>query len=179
MRISLRAVLIALVALVASGGLVTSGVLGTVSKSVDSDQSKTAGFCNSNGVSIVIDFGSESQNQTVVSCAKDFAGDGWQLFAATGQSVEGTSEYPVGFVCRINGYPKQKDQPCTSTPTGAQGSWAYYYATTQLGGNWLFSATGASMRKPKCGEVDAWVFINPGEKSHEPETKPVTYRCQQ
>lgn len=178
MRISLRAVLIALVGLVAIGALVTSGALGTVSKSADSGGNSTAGFCNSSGVSLVIDFGTESQSSTKVTCAEDFSGNGWELFAAAGQSVEGTSEYPVGFVCRINGYPNQKNQPCTSTPTGAQGSWAYYYATAQLGGNWLFSATGASMRKPKCGEADAWVFINPGEDSHEPEIKPVTFKCQ-
>lgn len=179
MRISLRAVLIALVGLVAIGGLVTSGVLGTVPKPAVTMPSKTSGFCSSEGVSLVIDYGTKDSADPIISCAVSFASNGWDLFGATSQAVSGTTEYPVGFVCRINGYPSAEQQPCTSTPTGEQGSWAYYYATSQLGNHWLFSATGASTRKPKCGDVDAWVFINPSEKLHEPSVTPMTFKCKQ
>lgn len=179
MRISLRTVLIALVGLVAIGGLISTGALSTVSKSPVTDSAKSSGFCSSDGVSLVIDYGNKANISPVVSCGFSFEGTGWELFAATEQEVEGTAEYPVGFVCRINGFPESKEQPCTSTPTSAEGSWAYYYATAELGDNWLFSAAGASMRKPLCGDVDAWVFVNPGEKSHEPSVTPQTKKCQQ
>ena len=179
MRISLRTVLFALVGLVAIGALISTGALNTVSKSPVTAPAKSAGFCSSDGVSLVIDYGKQANADPVISCGFSFEGTGWALFAATEQKVEGTTEYPVGFVCRINGFPDAKDQPCTSTPTGAQGSWAYYYATAQLGNHWMFSAAGASMRKPKCGDVDAWVFLNPGEKTHEPSLAPLTHTCQQ
>lgn len=178
MRLPLRVVLISLIGMVAIGGLVTSGVLGTVSESPVTHPAKTSGFCSSAGVSLVIDYGTKADRPTTASCGFSFAGSGWDLFAATEQTVEGTSEYPTGFVCRINGFPKVADQPCTSTPTSAQGSWAYFYATSQLGDHWMFSAAGAGMRKPACGDVDAWVFINPGEKSHEPDITPMTFKCQ-
>ena len=176
MRISLRAVLFALVGLVAIVGLITSGALSTVSKSPVTAPAKTSGFCNSEGVSLVIDYGTKTKRQPQISCGFSFSGTGWELFAATEQIVEGTSEYPAGFVCKINDFPE--DQTCSSTPTSAEGSWAYYYATAQLGDHWLFSAAGASMRKPNCGDADAWVFVNPGEKSHEPIVSPHTCKCQ-
>ena len=178
MRFSLRGVLVALVGLVAIGGLVSTGALSTVSEGKVSAPKQSSGFCSSDGVSLVIDYGKKSDKQSVIACGESFSGTGWQLFAATEQKVVGTTEYPVGFVCRINGFPDAKDQPCTSTPTGAQGSWAYYYATVQLGNHWMFSAAGASMRKPKCGDVDAWVFLNPGEQTHEPAVTPMTRSCQ-
>lgn len=179
MRISLRTVLIALVGLVAIGGLISTGALSTVSKSPVTYPAKSSGFCSSDGVSLVIDYGKQSNTDPVISCGFSFTGTGWQLFAATEQKVEGTAEYPIGFVCRINGFPNAKEQPCTSTPTGAQGSWAYYYASAELGNHWLFSAAGASMRKPKCGDVEGWVFLNPGEKTHQPSVEPSTHLCQQ
>lgn len=177
MRLSLRAVLLALVGLVAIGGLVTSGALSTVSKSQTDTIASTEGFCSSEGVGLVIDYGTKSDRPATIACSLSFIGSGWELFSATNQGVEGTSEYPSGFVCRINDFPSAAEQPCTSTPTSAQGSWAYYYATSQLGDHWMFSAAGAAMRKPSCGDVDAWVFINPGEKSHEPSTPPQTFKC--
>lgn len=178
MRLSLRAVLFALVGLVAIGGLVTSGALSTVSKSPSAKGPTTTGFCISDGVSLVIDYGTKSDRPPIAACGLSFEGSGWELFSATKQEVQGTVEYPSGFVCRINDFPSIPDQPCTSTPSSAQGSWAYYYATSQLGDHWMFSAAGAAMRKPGCGDVDAWVFINPGEKSHEPSTPPQTFKCE-
>jgi hypothetical protein len=179
MRISLRGVLIALVGLVAIGGLISTGALSTASKSPVTAPAKSSGFCSSEGVSLVIDYGSKSNKKPAISCGFSFAGSGWELFSATEQLVEGTTEYPVGFVCRINLFPSAADQPCTSTPTGAQGSWAYYYASSELGDHWLFSAAGAGMRKPKCGDVDGWVFLNPGEKTHQPSVEPMTHTCLQ
>ncbi|MFM6978202.1 MAG: hypothetical protein ACKOWR_05785 [Micrococcales bacterium] len=178
MRLSLRAVLIALIGLVAIGGLVTSGVIGTAPERESNQSTVATGFCQSEGVSLLIDYGTQVDRQPTIACSNNFAGTGWELFGATKQSVEGTLEYPTGFVCRINDFPTKTDQPCTTTPTSAEGSWAYYYATSQLGDHWMFSAAGAGMRKPDCGDVDAWVFINSGEKSHEPSIAPDTFKCQ-
>lgn len=177
MRISLRGVLIALVVLVAIGGLISTGALSTSPKSSAVKTATQSGFCKSDGVSLVVDYGNGSDKDPDIFCGSEFEGSGWDLFAATGQTVIGTSEYPIGFVCRINDFPSSADQPCTSTPTTAQGTWAYYYATSELGNNWMFSAAGASMRNPKCGDVDAWVFIGPGEENREPSLAPVTLKC--
>ena len=175
MRISLRAVLIGLIALVAIGGLISTGVVSTAPNTSIVQPSKTLGFCSSDGVSLVIDNGTTADPH----CAFGFKGTGWELFAATSQKVSGTTEYPVGFVCRINDVPTIEVQPCTATPTSAQGSWAYYFATPETGNQWMFSGAGASMRKPECGSVDGWVFIGPGEKAHEPSIAPITHKCSQ
>ena len=175
MRFSRRTVLIALVALVAIGGLVSTGALSTVSGGDDKAGINSPGFCKTDGVSLLLDYGTGGQQD--IFCAESFQGTGWELFTATSQVVEGTTEYPVGFVCRINDFPSAEEQSCSSTPSGAEGSWAYYYATAQLGDTWMFSASGASGRKPACGDMDAWVFIGPGEKNHEPVQKPNTFKC--
>lgn len=178
MRISLRTVLIGLVALVALGGLFSSGIISTVpsEKTTEVRGNWLAGqdFCQENGVTLLIEPGA---SEPVLSCAKDYVGTGWDLFAAAGQSVSGTSEYPVGFVCRINNYPAPEDQPCTSTPDSKAGSWAYYFASNRTGNHWMFSGVGASMRKPACGDVDAWVFIKAGQSAHPPLTEPQTFKC--
>ncbi len=179
MRISLRAVLIALIGLVAIGALVTSGALSTVSEPKEATTPAQSGeFCSSEGVSLLIEYGLGSDSDFSLTCVPSFSGNGWELFAAGGQKVEGTIEYPIGFVCRINDYPANEQQPCSSTPTPAQGTWAYYYASSALGDHWFYSASGASSREPACGDVDAWVFINPGEPNHEPTKKPKTFKCE-
>lgn len=174
MRISLRAVLIGLVAIVALGTLFGTGILSTVSSDKQQLQKIESNYCSTSGVSLVVDTGKTIPS---VACAKNFAGTGWELFAATGQTVHGTSEYPSGFVCRINDFPSVSDQPCTTTPTSAEGSWAYYFATASTGNHWMFSGIGAGMRKPFCGDVDAWVYIEPGQKVREPSIAPKTFKC--
>lgn len=174
MRVSVRAALIALIALVAIGGLFGTGVISTVSKPIDSTTASAAGFCTEAGVSLLVETG---ESDTIIACAKNFSDTGWQLFAATNQQVEGTSEYPVGFVCRINDFPSDSTESCTGTPTAASGSWAYYFASSETGNHWMLSGVGAATRKPKCGDVDGWVFIAPGELLHEPKAAPVTFQC--
>jgi hypothetical protein len=177
MRISLRAVLIALIGLVAIGALVTSGALSTVPEGSIPKSVTGTEFCANSGISLLVDYGTKSGISVTKACADNFSGNGWELFSAAGQTVEGTTEYPIGFVCRINNFPTPASQPCTSTPTSSQGSWAYYYATSELGDHWMFSATGATSRIPECGDTDAWVFIEPGEQSHEPAEQPKTFKC--
>jgi hypothetical protein len=178
MKISLRMVLVALVALVAIGGLIS-----TIPSAESSKQSSTSarfhdGQCaNEFGVSLIIDFGKSSGREPLVRCAQGFEGNGWQLFAAAGIEVSGTDEFETGFVCRVADWPSVAEQPCTSTPTAAQGTWAYFVSNEANG--WQFSGQGAAMRKPKCGTAEGWRFVESGEVASQsmPEVLPITFGC--
>ena len=174
MKLSLRMVLIALVALVAIGSMVS-----TIPSEQPYPKSNFGeGQCGeTDGVSLVIDFGSSSQRKALELCAIDFDLTGWDIFASTQVPVEGTSEYPTGFVCRLAGWPTPDKQPCSKTPTAAQGTWAYFVASDQTG--WQFSGQGAAMRKPTCGSVEGWRFVEPGEVGSQtwPRVEPQTKSC--
>ena len=175
MKISLRTVLIALVVLVAAGGVIST---------VPSDQ-KSSGAqtevlqrqCSvGEGVSLVVDFGTSSGKNIAEFCVKNFESTGWELLAAAGLDAKGTSEYETGFVCRLDNWPSEAEQPCTKTPTNAQGTWAYFNSKSNA---WQFSGQGASSRKPGCGEVDGWRFVEPGEvaSQSEPRLLPAASAC--
>ncbi|MEO0023957.1 MAG: hypothetical protein RL196_398 [Actinomycetota bacterium] len=196
MKIKLRPVLIGLILLVAVVGL--TRVVPEATPSLEASASAAASWCEKAnlGVSLVVDFGAESKRQAIVKCAAGFnaAGinaaassmsnelTGWQLFKATGVEVAGTSDYPVGFACRIAGWPTPEKQPCTSTPTYAQGHWAYFYADTASSSKWVFSGAGSAMRKPVCGSADAWLFVtgdatNGTEANAVPSVIPKVFSC--
>ena len=171
-RIRLRWVLVALVALVALGGMISRVPnidLGFYSSKDCSVQSTT----------LLVDFGTGATPQSSLRCASNFTGTGWQLFAATGTRVEGTNQYPTGFVCRIEQTPSAAAEPCVSTPDAKTGHWAYFYATAADGPVWHYSLQGAAMRKPKCGDWDGWRFILPGENAATtpPRQEPAPYSC--
>ena len=158
----LRWVLIALIAFVAIGG-----VFSLASNPAPASKSSGLSDCSAKQrVDLVIDFG---DGRVRTGCAANFTGTGWQLFKALGIEVQGTDQYPEGFVCRIDNSPTLQEQGCHSTPRYDQGSWAYFYATAETGGKWVFSPTGAALRHPPCGSVEGWRFIHPGE---EPATSP-------
>lgn len=176
MKISRRTVLIALVVLVAAGGVIStvpSDVPNPKASSVSSGQCQT-----SSGVSLAIDFGSSSDREISQFCLSDFASSGWDIFAAAGVEVEGTSEYPTGFVCRIDAWPSEEIQPCTKTPTASQGTWSYFVADAN-DTDWKYSGQGAAARNPGCGAAEGWRFIEPGESASQntPRAKPATFVC--
>ncbi len=171
-------VLVALVALVAIGGLISTIPSAESSKQPSTSASFHDGQCsNESGVSLIIDFGKSSGLEPLVRCAREFTGSGWQLFAAAGVEVRGTDEFATGFVCRVANWPSVEKQPCTSTPTAAQGTWAYFVSTET--NSWQFSSQGAAMRKPKCGTAEGWRFVEPGEVASQsmPEVSPITFGC--
>jgi hypothetical protein len=172
-------VLFGLVALVVLGSLWGALNPTTPSKSDKRDSAAAtfvAGVCNENrkGVTAVIDFG--KARATLSYCAQNFSGTGWGLLAEQ-VKVDGTLDYPTGFVCRIEGVPSVEDQDCKNTPTYAEGSWAYFVADEPSEG-WVLSGTGASMRRPECGTSEAWVFTSGKNiEQQKPSLEPVIFSC--
>jgi hypothetical protein len=190
-RSFLRVTLIGLVLLVALAGLAKAlGFEISVSSKPSPSSSATYrdGTCDrtDSGVTVVVDFGSSSSRTSLIRCVANGTGlSGWQLFEAAGIRVEGTSQYPSGFVCRVAGWPSVKNQPCTSTPTLAQGSWAYFRSSLDQPG-WHFALVGAGTTKPACGQTEGWRFVTASEASGganvgypEPRFKPVNFKCAQ
>jgi hypothetical protein len=70
------------------------------------------------GVTVVVDFGSLGGVQT--GCAVGDPGSGVQALQMAGFSPEGTQQYGLAFVCRIDGLPAPEDEPCTRTPSPQQ-----------------------------------------------------------
>lgn len=178
MRFPIRFVLIALLLLVAAGGsltlIETNSPAGTTPTPIAVNYQE--GLCDSNGTSLVIDYGTSSSLALAIRCAKDFEGTGWDIFKATGIQAEGTKQYPIGFVCRLEGYPETELQDCDDTPRYAEGSWGYF---TWNGNRWSVSGVGAVSRKLSCGDIDGWRFIEPGEDlaNTPPRAKPKSIIC--
>jgi hypothetical protein len=135
------------------------------------------GSCLASGVSVVIDFGAASNKEPIVRCAKDFTGTGWDIFLATDLSVEGTKQYPVGFVCRIENFPNPTDQDCQDTPKYSEGTWGYFFFDSEVG--WRVSGSGSASRKPECGSAEGWLFLSPGQQAGEltPAISPEIISC--
>ena len=174
MRLSTRLALIGLLLLVAIGGVFAAlnGSKDEASLLPEELSNETVvpnwveGPCLKDGVTLVVDFGTDSQFESVVRCAIDFQGSGWDIFAATEIPVAGTKQYPIGFVCRINDYPSNQKQNCNDTPSYSEGSWSYFLKT-DTSDNWQVSGIGSASRKPLCGEVEAWRFLHSGEGAME------------
>lgn len=173
-----RIALIALVLLVAIGGAFS---LSSSNQAQQPDADKAVeenyslGECTENGVSLVVDFGSASELDPIVRCAQDFEGSGWEIFQAVGLNVRGTVQYPIGFVCQIEGEPQAED--CLDTPSYSDGSWGYYILKSESG--WQVSGIGSASRQPKCGEAEGWRFLGAGESPGEnmPSVVPKILSC--
>lgn len=173
-KVPFRAVLISLVALVAIGGLVVPN-LPTVSHTGHS----ASGACTISGISLVVDFGPNSKIQPVIRCINGSNLSGWQVLEQAELKVEGTNEYPKAFVCRINDWPDRKSEDCMGTPGLTGGSWVYFYSKPGTKG-WQRSPVGAATRKPLCGEVEGWLFVNQvsgDQKFESPKIKPSPFSC--
>jgi len=132
------------------------------------------------GVTLVVDFGSESNAKPQTYCADSTPATGWDLFKAAGVEVSGTSQYPVGFTCRINGFPSRAQQDCQHTPTDSEGSWVYFTASAKDEyPGWRFSMIGSSMVHPSCGDYQGWRFVKGGYGSTDkfPRVKPEPFSC--
>lgn len=153
MRFTLRKVLIGLVAL---------SVIGWAVSALPAEQPDTS---QGGTVTLVVDFGSSSGLEPLIRKVEKFQGTGWELFAAAGVPVEGTAEFPTGFVCRIAELPAPVSQDCLDTPKFSEGSWAYFVTNSELGAGWLLSGAGAATHRPECGGFEGWLWVEPGESS--------------
>jgi hypothetical protein len=129
------------------------------------------GACDSGGVTMVVDFGTESQKQPIIRCVKNFSGTGWEIFQAAEIAATGTKQYPVGFVCRVEDFPL--DQDCQDTPSYSEGTWAYFFISGEVGdATWKVSGVGSAAREPECGSVEGWRFLKPGEQPSDYQPTP-------
>ena len=173
MRLFVRLSLVGLILLVSLGFWINST---SPKETASLAPVTTNGMCESKGVSIAIDFGTGSKESSIEKCIENFTGNSWNMMGAAGIKVEGTSKYPVGFVCRINGVPDKSQERCIETPGIDNGTWAFYLAES---GKWEYSAFGASSHKTKCGTSEGWRFLLPGEPTTTgPRTKPVNRNCE-
>lgn len=141
------------------------------------ESSYSEGVCQQEGVTIVVDFGESVDSEPIIRCAIDFAGTGWEVFQATEITVSGTSQYPVGFACRIENFPLSSEQNCVDTPNYSEGSWGYFVFSQESG--WQVSQVGSAAREAVCGSAEGWLFIGPGRQDAGllPKVVPETVAC--
>ncbi len=180
MRLFVRLSLIGLVALVAIGFAVNTILQADGStpgtKQIDA-VTFVDGTCSQDGISLTIDFGTREDLPAIDRCVSNFTKTSWDLLISAQLSVTGTQKYPVGFVCRINGFPDESVESCMDTPNSRVGSWAYFVAGSGSG-SWQYSSWGASSHKPACGSAEAWVFRYPDENLETlPTIDPQTSVC--
>ncbi|MEY4980897.1 MAG: hypothetical protein RL174_235 [Actinomycetota bacterium] len=180
-QIPLRPVLIGLIALVAA-----IGAFSLYSGPKDQQDQKDSGLssasvdgaCTGSGVTFVVDFGESSKQESIVKCAKDFTGSGWDLPAEVGVKMEGSEKYPIGFACRINGYPAEEIQSCGPKPTYTLGYWSYFQANSLSPSTWRLSDVGAAETKPECGDYEGWVFVENAKPEVVPSLPAAAFICQ-
>ena len=178
MRFSLRKVLLGLIALVVIGWFFSG--LGLQNAGSDANPTSAQQSSKSTGsATLVVDFGPESGLDPIIRKVDNFGGTGWELFAAAGVAVEGTAEFPMGFICRIAEYPEREKQDCLDTPKFSEGSWAYFVTDSKLGSGWLLSGAGAATHRPECGGYEGWLWVGAGESSGQqlPSVKPDLKPC--
>lgn len=179
MRFSLRKVLLGLIALVVIGWFFSGLGLQKAGSEANPTQPQQ-GSSITGPVTLVVDFGSDSGLEPIIRKVENFGGTGWQLFAAAGISVEGTAEFPTGFICRIAEYPEREKQNCLDTPKFSEGSWVYFVTDSKLGSGWMLSGAGAATHHPECGGYEGWLWVGPGESSGQqlPSVKPDLKPCE-
>ncbi|MFD4028392.1 prenyltransferase/squalene oxidase repeat-containing protein [Streptomyces sp. NPDC058576] len=114
------------------------------------------------GAIVAVDFGPFGGD--VVRGCDTTPTTGYDLLHDGGFSTEGTQHDGDGFICRIGTgsfnsgtqYPTPATEDCVLTPQ-ATAYWSYWIASPGQE-TWSYSPLGAMSRKPKAGDVDAWVF---------------------
>lgn len=170
MRFKLSYTLIGLVALVAIGAFFS---VRPTSSSQAPDLASTA----TKDVTLVIDYGSGSQRSIDAIDLHQVANTatGWDVLRQARTQVQGTDQYPTGFVCRINWWPSLAEQSCKETPKANQGHWAYFVTNLKLGKGWIVSGQGSATHIPDCGGFEGWSWV-PAGKSITPPRYEVSVR---
>lgn len=173
MRLNLRVALILLIGLVAVGG-VWSGL-----QAPSSSRESASNATGLKAATLVIDFGEESGREPKIIELNDVPADasGWDLLVQSRLGLEGTDQYPTGFVCRLDGWPAEAVEACEETPSYADGHWAYFVTSTKLGPGWLLSGQGASSHVVDCGGLEGWKWVGPREEATPPSISPQIREC--
>lgn len=116
-----------------------------------------AGCTTTTGVVVVVDFSSWGQSASR-ACAGTVTPEttGYTALTEAGFTPVGDLQDGPAFVCRIDGYPTQAQDPCTTTPP-ATAYWSYWYAPVGQD-TWSYSQFGAMSFHPAPGSVNAWSF---------------------
>jgi hypothetical protein len=107
------------------------------------------------GVTVIVDERAIGTGKVYVGCAPGEQANGVEALEHAGFHIEGTKEYGLAFICRIEGEPTPAEQACEhSAPANAY--WAYWHG--KPGGRWGYSGVGAYGYKPALGSVEGWGF---------------------
>ncbi len=119
------------------------------------------------GVTVIVDDQKIGTGKIYVGCAPGAQADGVEALQDAGFELEGTSDYGLAFICRIDGEPTSAETSCTSTP-GHGAYWSYWRG--KPGGSWGFSAVGAKSPQSASpvNSVEGWSFGGGGAPRIEP-----------
>jgi hypothetical protein len=109
------------------------------------------------GVTVIVDDQKLAAGKVYVGCAPGEQADGVEALQNAGFQPEGTTDYGLAFICRIDGEPTLVETPCTTTP-GSDAYWSYWRG--RPGGRWAFSGVGAKSPQSRspAGSVEGWSF---------------------
>jgi hypothetical protein len=119
----------------------------------------TRSGCDPAGVTVVVDFRAFG-GSVQVGCTQSDPATGVAALTMAGFGVEGTRQWGLAFVCRINQLPTPADEACAVTPS-ATAYWSYWHASP--GGSWGYGSTSAASYNPAPGTVEGWSFGSGGQ----------------
>jgi hypothetical protein len=114
--------------------------------------------CEANtGVTVIVDDQKLGEGKIYVGCALGAQPDGVEALEHAGFELEGTENYGLAFICRIDGEPTLAEQSCKTTP-GAGARWSYWHG--QPGGRWGYSHFGAASPESRApvNSIEGWSF---------------------
>ena len=84
---------------------------------------------------------------------------GLSLLLRAGHYTEGTKKYPDQIICRIDGFPSYKVEPCDNMPSAD----AYWAILVEKNGKWSMAQVGIKDILVRPGEGIGFVFTNKGK----------------
>ena len=108
-------------------------------------------------MTVIVDERGIGGEKVYAGCASGEQSDALQALKDAGFTPEGTANYGLAFICRIDGEPTVAEQDCDSTPP-ADAYWSYWRG--KPGGQWSYSAYGATSPKTRSpvNSVEGWAF---------------------
>jgi hypothetical protein len=109
------------------------------------------------GVTEIVDDQQIASAKIYVGCAPGEQANGVEALQDAGFQLEGTANYGLAFICRIDGEPTPAETPCITTP-GGDAYWSYWRG--KPGGRWAFSGVGAKSPQSRSpvNSVEGWSF---------------------